>query len=216
MLKAMVLILVLLIPLLVFIKDHLVYIENDIYNSKNNVCVLDVFHRDCVKKYKVDFRFEGFSLWGDVIEENIFYGIIGPYIMAINIDDGRLIWHCDMQEPLNYFFSGSLICGNVLFLGGDNMYMAMDKKSGKILYKQKKEGCKWFVENSGYIYANILGQIYILELSSGRELARIICPEEKITGEFFNTGIVASFYGNQLFVMSYTSVYCYPAYPWNK
>jgi hypothetical protein len=94
------------------------------------------------------------------------------------------------------------------------MYMALDKSDGKILYRKKDAGFWWVAENKGNIYLNINENIHILDVDTGKTLAKIVCPEKATNGDGFNISAEPSFYDDKMYIMSYTTAYCYPAYPW--
>lgn len=198
-------------------NDELIYIEQE-FNSNTHgryVCVYDIENNELIYRHKVAINNNNYSLTGTSIDNNVVYLTIGPSILAVNYRNGKIIWQTDINEVPNYYISKTLVCGDNLFVGGGNMYMVMNKDTGEIIYKRKDIGSQWAVEHSGYVYANISEQILIINPATGEILDRIICPEEKVNGDGFNISNVASFHNDCLYVMSYTTAYCYPIYPWD-
>jgi outer membrane protein assembly factor BamB len=198
-----------------FSEGRLIYTEKE-YNSDmhgNYICKYDIKANELVYRHEVEL-YEGYGFYGNCSDNNTIYAISGPYIMAIDTDSGDTLWSVDINELPNYWLRSVVVCGDKLFAEGHNMHMALDKTSGKILYKKKVAGCWWAVEHKGNIYLNIDENILVLDVNTGEILATLVCPEKMINGDGFNATLLPSFYDDKLYIMSYTTAYCYPAYPW--
>lgn len=194
----------------------LTFLEQGFRDTKYGkyICKYDLKNKTLLNRKKIPIEYNGYLLAFKTIYDNTAYFIMGPYICAFNFDNGEMVWNTDINEYPDYHQNDLVVYGDFVFSSGENMYMCLDRNSGKILYKKNVHGCKWICENDGYAYANILGKIHVINMSNGDILDTLVCPEENIDGEGFNMAIKAGFSLNNIYIMSYTTGYCYPKYPW--
>jgi len=202
-----------------FHDGKLLYLEQEeiaLVPYKKFLCMYDVKQECLLERYELNVHYERWVLTDLGIDENnVLYLRVGPYVLAVNLKDGAIMWKTDIKEHQNSWVTrDAALCGNILFLIGDQIYMAVDKRTGNIIYKKRVEGGKWVVANSGYIYANILGVLHVLDPASGEGLGKIVCPEEYRDG--FDITIKPSFYDGKMYLASYRTAYCYPTYPWKE
>lgn len=106
---------------------------------------------------------------------------------------------------------------NVIFKYGDNKYEALDATTGKRMYVNAKMGTWWAFIDGDYVYLqNRNGEVKILNLYSGKILETLVCPDYETKNVWWNGSIEPTVVDGKFYLMSYTSAYCYPAYPWKE
>lgn len=202
-------------------KGKLIFLLDDVNMPKKNCYLYTVDINDNSKYNKYDISsYRGddiYSFLCNEIEDDIAYLNSGSRITALNVETGNIMWSKDIgEEKPNTAIINYTICGDVMFLRDTQVLIGMNKRTGAILYSIKQDGGTWTTSYKGYVYVCVLQEIWIVDPNTGSVEAKIICPEDTAGGDGFDSHIFPTFKDNKMYIMSYTSAYCYPTYPWKR
>lgn len=182
--------------------------------SFNYILIYDIVDERLVKKIRLPYQNENYGVDGVLVYGNNIYVAIGALTICVDYKNENIVWEAFNRDFNCYNLN---IAKNVLFKNGVNNFIGFDMKTGKQLYENNSLGSYWAVSDGDYIYLNGRDErIYIIDINNGNVLDYIICPDEPITGHGFWAGTYAAIVAQKIYIMGYKSIYCYPAYPWNK
>lgn len=199
-------------PKLIFFTFETKDSENNEFHNFLNI--LDLNTCALIKKIELEHTHNVTVSTGTLLLDRRVYFSLSSYTYCIDVDSGDIVWRTTDSNP-QAWASQMTYSNGVIFMCGPNDYVAFDVETGKELYS-KFVGGYWAYAHGDYVYYHVReGYIYILELKTGKSVNKLTVPETP-PHNTYNVACPPTIYGDRLYVMSHSTAYCYPVYPWEK
>lgn len=205
---------------LMIYEDKLLFITmkdiNVISSAKLNIYSLST--NKIVNKITIPVNPDGsFGANNSFIVNNKVYYNSGNSLFCADIVSGKIVWEEHITKTVDYVCTDIYLYEDKILHFGNRLFKAHNIDTGEEIFENSYEntGITWAFYNNNYLYMNLYGiDVIVIDANSGVVVAKLICPLERgEKGEFHHQpGRVLD---NKLYLLSNTSVYCYPTYPWN-
>ena len=169
------------------------------FANRNNGNINKVF----VEHYDSNMIVGNLNLYGDKL-----YFTSGRHAFCYDLEQNQIQWHFFSNEAYNYMAPLLIVSHDVVFLYGNNRFIGLSAKTGEKLYQSDIECGGASVWNDSVCITSRDGNIYIVDIKTGRQTLKIEAPKNYELGTYFAT-ITPRIYNNKLFCVGEYHAYCY-------
>lgn len=196
-------------PMLIFYSYEYEADVDDYKEYKKLINYYDLSEQRIIRRTRLPSNASFVASIGCRVSNNLF-SYVGGLAFCLDMSSDEIIWE-SLEKRVCL---GMLHCNGVIISYGINDYLGLDPNTGKLLYRVN-QGVYWGLTDGKYAYLLLTNEnLVVIDVQTGKEVGVIKCPEQKITGDGFHIGARATIVGEYIYLMSYTSAYCYPKYPW--